>query len=83
MMSHLDIDQPLGNHTDRFTAARERLELVVSIDLYLGETAAMADYVLPATDSMEHSDFPVGWMDLQVTPYAQFTPAVVPAAPGR
>jgi len=63
---------------DRFAEAREALDLLVSVDLYLTETAAMADYVLPAADPLERSDFPIGWMGLQETPYAQYTPAVVP-----
>lgn len=62
---------------DRFRKGRDQLDLLVCIDLYLGETAALADYVLPAADTLEHSDFPVGWLHLQETPYAQYTPAVV------
>jgi formate dehydrogenase len=61
----------------RFGAARDQLDLLVAVDLYLGETASMADYVLPAADVLEHSDFPIGWIHLQETPYAQFTRAVV------
>ena len=68
---------------DRFHSARSHLELLVSIDLYMGETAALADYVLPATDMLEHTDFPIGWLHLQETPYAQYTPAVVPPAAER
>jgi formate dehydrogenase len=58
--------------------ALARLELLVAIDVYPSETCARADYVLPATDMLEHSDFPFGWMLLQATPHAQYTPAVVP-----
>ncbi|MEM9069493.1 MAG: molybdopterin-dependent oxidoreductase [Myxococcota bacterium] len=54
-----------------------RLELVVSIDLYRNETAKYADYLLPATDMLERSDFPVSWTMLQIDPHAQYTPAVV------
>jgi len=58
--------------------AMERLELVVSVDLYINETAASyADYVLPATDMLERSDFPLSHMPLQAVPYAQYTKAVV------
>jgi anaerobic selenocysteine-containing dehydrogenase len=63
--------------------ALERLELLACIDVYPTETCARADYVLPATDMLEHSDFPFGWMLLQTTPYAQFTEAVVPPAHER
>ncbi len=58
--------------------AFDRLELRVAIDLYLSETAQRCDWVLPATDMLEHADFPLGWMLLHERPYAQFTEAVVP-----
>lgn len=58
--------------------AMEQLELVVSVDIYVNETAARyADYVLPATDMLERSDFPLSHMPLQAEPYAQYTKAVV------
>ena len=58
--------------------AMEQLELVVSVDIYINETAARyADYVLPATDMLERSDFPLSHVPLQVEPYAQYTRAVV------
>ncbi|CAA0121219.1 Dimethyl sulfoxide reductase DmsA [Halioglobus japonicus] len=58
--------------------AMERLELVVSVDIYINETAARyADYVLPATDMLERSDFPLSHVPLQAVPYAQYTKAVV------
>ena len=53
------------------------LDLMVSVDLYRNETAAYADYVLPATDMLERSDFPASHQSLQVVPHAQWTPAVV------
>ena len=62
----------------RLAAALPRLDLMVSIDVYRNETAAHADYVLPATDMLERSDFPASHQSLQVVPHAQWTPAVVP-----
>ncbi len=53
------------------------LDLMVSVDLYRNETAAHADYVLPATDMLERSDFPASHQSLQIVPHAQWTPAVV------
>jgi formate dehydrogenase len=64
-----------GPHLRR---AIERLELLVAIDVYPSETCAQADYVLPAADMLEHSDFPFGWMLLQATPHVQYTERVVP-----
>ena len=58
--------------------AMEQLALVVSVDIYVNETAARyADYVLPATDMLERSDFPLSHIPLQSEPYAQYTKAVV------
>ena len=57
--------------------AMNSLELLVSIDIYQNETSAYADYILPTTDMLERSDYPVSHMVLQETPYAQYTPAIV------
>lgn len=57
--------------------ALPEIDLMVSVDLYHNETAAYADYVLPATDRLERSDFPASHQSLQIVPYAQWTPAVV------
>lgn len=67
----------------RLAAALQRLDLVVSVDLYRNETAALADYVLPATDMLERSDVNVTHQVLQVVPHAQWTPPVVPPAHER
>lgn len=58
--------------------ALEQLELLVSIDIYPNETSRLAHYILPATDMLERSDYPVSWAVLQETPHAQYTPAMVP-----
>jgi anaerobic selenocysteine-containing dehydrogenase len=59
--------------------ALSELELVVAIDIYKNETAAYADYILPATDMLERSDFPVSWTNLRPVPHVQYTDSVVPA----
>lgn len=64
-----------GNELD---PAMDELELCVSIDIYMNETAQKADYVLPATDMLERSDYPISWTSLQATPYAQYTDALFP-----
>ncbi len=61
----------------RLDDALPHLDLMVSVDLYRNETAAYADYVLPATDMLERSDFPASHQSLQIVPHAQWTPAVV------
>ncbi len=72
---------PGGNR--RLADAMRQLDLVVSIDIHRNETAALADYVLPATDMLERSDFTITHQVLQVVPHAQWTPAVVPPAHER
>ena len=62
---------------DELAPALDELDLLVCIDLYRNETAAHADYLLPATDMLERSDYPVAWANLQLEEHAQFTPAVV------
>jgi len=57
--------------------AFEALSLLVCIDIYPNETSAHADYVLPATDMLERSDYPASHAMLQVTPHVQYTHAVV------
>jgi len=58
--------------------AIQQLDLLVSIDIFQNETSKHADYILPATDFFERSDYPIGHVMLQNKPYAQFTSAVVP-----
>jgi formate dehydrogenase len=57
--------------------AFKELSLLVSIDIYRNETSAHADYLLPATDMLERSDYPASHSMLQVTPHAQYTQAMV------
>ena len=64
-------------HSD-WPVAMESLELCVSVDIYINETAERyADYVLPATDMLERSDFPLSHLPLQSEPYAQYSAAVL------
>ena len=43
---------------DALARAFDKLSLLVSIDIYRNETSAYADYLLPATDMLERSDYP-------------------------
>ncbi|MGB2712172.1 MAG: molybdopterin-dependent oxidoreductase, partial [Conexibacter sp.] len=65
---------------DELEAALEQLELCVSLDLYVNETNAHADYVLPATTMYERDDFPLPFQTYFTTPFRQATEAVVPPA---
>jgi anaerobic selenocysteine-containing dehydrogenase len=59
--------------------ALDKLELQVGIDLYLNETHRHADYVLPATTFYERDDLPLPLVEIQLTPFVQWTDAVVAA----
>ncbi len=57
--------------------ALESLDLMVGLDLYINETTAHCDYVLPVTTMYERDDFPVTFQTFQATPFRQATEAVV------
>jgi anaerobic selenocysteine-containing dehydrogenase len=65
---------PNGNELE---AALGKLELSVGIDLYVNETLAHCDYVLPAATMYERDDFPLPFQTLQPTPFRQGTEAVI------
>ena len=60
-----------------FERALGKLDLQVGIDLYLNETHRHADYVLPATTFYERDDVPLPLSEIQLTPFIQWTEAVV------
>jgi formate dehydrogenase len=69
---------------DELSAALSRLDLLVSIDLYVNDTNRLADYVLPATTFLEREDLPVANLSLFTTPFVQFTgPVVAPYGEAR
>jgi len=54
-----------------------RLDLCVSLDLYVNETNRHADYVLPATTFYEREDVPLAFLGFFTTPFIQVTDRVV------
>lgn len=60
----------------RMRAALEKMDLVVCVDIYRNATAEYADYILPATDSLEREDATLTGVGLQYQPFVQFTEAV-------
>ncbi|KWX20419.1 formate dehydrogenase [Mycolicibacterium wolinskyi] len=67
---------------DELEAAFADLDLSVGLDLYVNETTAHCDYVLPVTSMYERDDFAVTFQMFQATPFRQATDAVV-ASPGQ
>ena len=65
----------------RLRAAFEQLELLVCLDIFQGETASLAHWVLPCTSPMQRPDLPFIFplmLGLQSRPYLQATRPVVP-----
>lgn len=60
--------------------ALAKLDLLVSLDLYVNETNRHADYVLPTTTFLERDDIALLLLSFQATPFIQHTPPVVGAA---
>lgn len=58
--------------------AMTELSLSVAIDFYVTETSRHADYVLPATTFLERDDFPLAFLTFSLTPFVQWTEAVLP-----
>lgn len=66
----------------RLAEALKALELLVVVDIYLNETASLANYVLPATSPLERADLPFVFplfLGLQSRPYISATDKVVDA----
>ncbi len=64
--------------------AMGKLDLLVSLDFYVNETGAAADYVLPTTTFLERDDVAVALLGFYVQPFVQHTDAVVaPAGEAR
>ena len=72
-------------NAERLRSAFSQLKLLVVTDIYLNETASLADYVLPATSPLERPDLPFVFplfLGLQSIPYLAATEAVI-APPGE
>lgn len=66
----------IGGET-QLRRAFEKLDLLVTIDLYRNATGELADYLLPSTDMLERDDINITGLGLQHRSYVQFTQAVV------
>jgi formate dehydrogenase len=64
---------------DALERALPQLDLMVSIDIYLNDTARHSDYVLPATTWLERDDVPAAFQQFFYRPFIQYTDAMIPA----
>jgi anaerobic selenocysteine-containing dehydrogenase len=72
----------VGN-SNRLKQAFEKLEFIIVIDIYPNATAAVADYVLPATGMYERADINLAGLGLQSQPFVQVTDLIVPPKADR
>lgn len=68
---------------ERARLAYQKLDLLVTIDIYRSATGEMADYVLPAADWLERPDINLLGSGMQLVPYVQHSDAMVEPAGGR
>jgi formate dehydrogenase len=61
----------------KFQEARKQLELLVSVDMYMNETASESDFVLPAACFLEKDDLYVTFPDHFPYPFAQWSHKVI------
>jgi anaerobic selenocysteine-containing dehydrogenase len=74
-----------SNPAGRLERALEKLELLVSIDLFRNETGNLAHYILPAPTWLERSELPYALQSFAgctPTPYIIYADAVVEPPPG-
>jgi anaerobic selenocysteine-containing dehydrogenase len=67
----------------RLDAALASLELMVSVDIYLNETTRRAHVLLPAPPVLARSHYDLALYQLAVRNVANYSPPLVPLAPGQ
>lgn len=70
---------PNGNRLD---AALESLDFMLAIDIYVNETTRHADVLLPASSPLAKSHYDLALLQLAVRNVANYSPPVLPLAPG-
>jgi anaerobic selenocysteine-containing dehydrogenase len=58
---------------ERFSAAMDQLEFMVSVDVYLNETSRHADVILPGTSPLEDSHYDVAFSQLSYRNHARYS----------
>ncbi|MEP3227509.1 MAG: molybdopterin oxidoreductase family protein [Parasphingorhabdus sp.] len=67
------LSSPDGAKLDR---ALDRLDLMVSFDMYVTETSRHADYILPPCGPLEKDHYPFFFGPLAIRNYASYSPAI-------
>ena len=68
-------------NSGRVSAALERLEFMVAIDIYRNETSRHANLILPPMEHLKRSEFTMIYGNWMVESIACYSPAVFPRAP--
>lgn len=56
--------------------AMQNLECIVALDFYINETTSLADYILPSTTQLEHSNYDFLFQTTAVRNFARYSPRV-------
>ncbi len=62
----------------RLSKALEKLEFMVSTELYITETSRHADIILPTTNGLEIEQYDITFLNLAVRNIAKYSPALFP-----
>ena len=75
--------QPGGEHAqlERLAAALERLDFMVSVDIYVNETTRHADVILPGPSPLQRSHYDVALLGFAVRNVANYSPPVLAPDP--
>jgi anaerobic selenocysteine-containing dehydrogenase len=68
----------------RIDGAMAKLDFVVALDIYINETTRHADYILPSTTQLEHSNYDFLFSAFAQSNFARYSPQVFqPAEDGK
>ncbi|MES2756103.1 MAG: molybdopterin-dependent oxidoreductase [Pseudomonadota bacterium] len=67
----------------RLAAALDRLDFMVSLDIYLNETSRHADVILPGPSPLEDSHYDVSFTQFSHRNHARYSAPVLPRADGQ
>jgi anaerobic selenocysteine-containing dehydrogenase len=67
----------------RIAQALDRLDFMVSLDIYLNETSRHADVILPGPSPLEDEHYDVAFPQLSWRNHARYSAAVLPPPPGQ
>lgn len=70
-------------HSQQLASALERLEFMVSVDIYLNETTRHADVVLPPPSHLQRDHYDVLLYQFAIRNVANYSEAVLPLEPGQ